>query len=137
MSVQMQPSQLTPADIAQIEKNGQQWVEYSLARDFEGLTSNLLTEDVRLMPPDHPVCLGRAAALDYLKAYPEIQAFSITTDDVTGRADLAIARGSFDITVTMDGQTIRQVGKWLGVNEKTKSGWKITHDTWNADAPLT
>lgn len=136
MSVQMQPAELSPTDIEQIKQSAQRWVQYSLSRDFDGLTSKLLTEDVQLLPPDHPACVGRAESLAYLNDYPTIEDFSVAVVDVTGRADIAVVRGTFDITVNIDGDSTRQIGKWLAGYKKTPSGWLITHDTWNNDAPL-
>jgi ketosteroid isomerase-like protein len=136
MSVEMQPSDITQADRQEIERSVERWIQLSLDRDFEKLIDELCTSDVTLLPPDHPACLGAAESLAYLNEYPEIESFEASVETVHGRGDTAIARGTVDITVKDDGQSINAIGKWLAGYRKTTDGWKVTHDMWNNDAPM-
>ncbi len=136
MSVQMQPADLNSADAEEIRESTRRWVQFALDRDFDGLTNELLAEDIQMMPPDHPLCTGRAACLAYLNEYPKIERFSLPIEDLTGGADIAIVRGTFDITVNIEGNSIDSVGKWLATYRKGSSGWLMVHDQWNADAPM-
>ena len=136
MSVQMQPSDVTQADRDEVEKSLERWVQLSLVRNFEQLVDELLTEDVALLPPDHPACNGRAETLAYLNEYPPIEAFTASVGSFHGRGDMGVGQGTFDITVTVDGASVNATGKWLAVYRKTTDGWKISQDQWNNDAPL-
>lgn len=136
MSVQMQPSDLTQADRDQIAENLDIWIQLCLDRDFERLVDELCTEDVTLLPPDHPACSGRAEALAYLNEYPHMEAFTLSLASLHGRGDTAVGQGTFDITATIDGQSTNAVGKWLAAYRKTTDGWKVTQDAWNNDAPI-
>ena len=135
MSVQMQPSDLTRADRDQIDEHLDIWIQRCLDRDFERLLDELCTEDVTLLPPDHPACSGRAESLAYLNEYPPIEAFTASLTRLHGRGDTAVGQGTFDITVTIDGSSVNSVGKWLAAYRKTTDGWKISNDAWNNDAP--
>jgi len=42
--------------------------------------------------------------------------------DITGRAEIAVVRGTFDITVNIDGDPVRQIGKWLAGYKKIPLG---------------
>jgi hypothetical protein len=54
MSVQMQPSDVTQADLDEFTAHLARWVQLCLDGDFEQLVDKLVTEDVGLLPPDHP-----------------------------------------------------------------------------------
>ena len=67
--------------------------------------------------------------------YPVITQFSAPIESADGRADHAVTRGSFDMTVeTEDGET-RMVGKWLATYREEGGRWRVATDCWNFDAP--
>ncbi len=136
MAVQMQPSDLSRADENDIRTCVKRFVELALARDFTTLVDELATENVVFLPPDHPVCNGRAETLAYLNGYPEMKSFEAPLVEIHGRGDTAVGRGTFDITAIVEGQPTRLVGKWVNAYRKTTSGWRVTHDIWNSDAPI-
>ena len=136
MSVQMQPSDITQADRDQVQAHLDRWIDLCLDRDFETLVDELTTEDVIFLPPDAPICNGRAEALAYMNEYPEIQTFEAALASFHGRGDTAVGRGTFDMTVTVEGESVNAVGKWLASYRKTTDGWKIHQDIWNNDAPM-
>ena len=53
----------------------------------------LCTEDVTLLPPDHPACNGRAEALAYLNEYPHMEAFTASLTSLHGRGDTGVGVG--------------------------------------------
>lgn len=136
MAVRTKTSGVTRADRDQIEQMLDRWVELSLKRDYDALLDEICTDDVTLMPPDHPVCKGRDQALAYLNGYPEIEAFTADVTSIQGLGDQALVEGTFDITVDDGGKSVNAVGKWLGAYRKAADGWKMTHDAWNNDAPV-
>jgi ketosteroid isomerase-like protein len=136
MSVQMQPSDLTQADRDEVDGHIDTWVRLSLDRDFEQLVDKLATEDVMLLPPDHPACNGKAEALAYLNDFPEIVAFTASLTSFHGRGDTAIGQGVFDLVIKIDGESKHSIGKWLTSYRKTTDGWKIQQDMWNSDEAM-
>ena len=132
--VQPQPIGLSPGDMDAIQAYTDEWVSQCLDRDWDALVERL-TDDVVLMPPDEPAVIGKAAAADFLEAYPIITALSLSIDSADGRADHAAIRGSFGLTVeTEDGET-QMVGKVLATYRKEGGRWRMATECWNLDAP--
>jgi uncharacterized protein (TIGR02246 family) len=123
-------------DVAQIRALTEEWVRASLAGDWSGVAA-LLTDDAVLLPPDHPIVEGRAAATAYLEAFPTIRSFTSDVVAADGRGDFAWARGTFVLGVEPEpGQTQTLRGKWSATYRKGADGrWLGTSDTWNLDAP--
>ena len=133
--VQPQPIGLSPEDKDAIQAYTDEWVSQCLDRDWDALVERL-TDDVVFMPPDEPAVVGKAAAADFLEAYPIMTRFSVNIESADGRADLATIRGSFDMTVeTEEGET-RMVGKGLATYRKEGGRWRMATDCWNLDAPV-
>ncbi len=133
--VQPQPIGLSLEDRDALQAYAEEIVSQCLDRDFDPLVERL-TDDVVLMPPDEPAVIGKAAAADFLEAYPIITAFSFTIESADGRADHAAVRSSFDLTVeTEDGET-RMVGKVLATYRKEGGRWRVATQCWNLDAPV-
>ena len=133
--VQPQPIGLSPADRDALQAYVDKFVSQCLDRDWDALVERL-TDDVVFMPPDEPAVVGKAAASDFLEAYPIMTAFSVSIESVDGRPDLAAVRGSFDLTVeTEDGES-RMVGKVLVTHRKEEGRWRLATQCWNLDAPV-
>ena len=77
-----------------IEKD---WVEAALAGDWDASMA-LCTDDFVYLPPDHPILNGKEEAKAFFAAFPAIVEFSQSLDEATGSTDLAVLRGSFDLT---------------------------------------
>ena len=135
MGVQMQPSDLTQADRDEVNEHLARWIQACKDRDWDQLLDQLVTEDVIFLPPDDPICNGRAEVRAYLEEFPEILEFAASLTSFHGRGDMAIGQGTFDFTVSVDGESVNAIGKWLASYRKTTDGWKIVQDIWNNDSP--
>ncbi len=132
--VQPQPIGLSSEDRDALQALSDRSVSLVLDRDWDAFLE-LLTDDVVFLPPDEPAVIGKAAAADFLNAYPIITAYRSTIESADGRADLATIRGSFGLTVeTEDGET-QMVGKWLNTYRKEGGRWRGATNCWNLDAP--
>ncbi|MFQ6046130.1 MAG: YybH family protein [Gemmatimonadales bacterium] len=96
----------------------------------------LFTVDGVEMPPNEPIRVGRDAIA--AAQLPTVMAFTLTGEETDGMGDLAYDRGTFQITLTMEGMTepISDNGKYLVLLRKQSDGsWLITHSIWNSDNP--
>ena len=135
MSVQPQPIGLSPEDREALQAYIDEFVGQCLDRDFDPLVERL-TDDVVLLPPDQPAVLGKGAAADFFEDYPVIRLFSAPIESADGRADLAVLRGTVDMTVEAEEEgEARIVGKWLATYRKEGGRWRMATDCWNLDAP--
>jgi ketosteroid isomerase-like protein len=89
------------------------------------------------MPPDQPIVQGRDAALAWFESFPTLTEFSGAVEQVDGRSDLAVSRGTYAMSFEVDGGTQSVTGKWLAVWRKQPDGsWLLAVDAWNNDHPL-
>ena len=133
--VQPQPIGLSSEDRDALQAYIDEYVSQCLDRDWDALVERL-TDDVVFMPPDEPAVIDKAAAADFLNAYPIITAFSSTIESADGRADHAAIRSSFDLTVETEDDETRMVGKGLITHRKEGGRWRVATQCWNLDAPM-
>ena len=113
-----------------------EWTQAGLARDWDKSLS-LCTNDVVYMVPDQPALRGRAALRAWLEQFPKIVKFTQTVDAVAGHESLAVARGSADLTVESEGQSVQNVNKWLCCMQKQPDGsWQASAVCFNWDKPM-
>ena len=128
---------LTAADRSRlgeiIEKD---WVEAALAGDWDASMA-LCTEDFVYLTPDHPILNGKEEAKAFFDAFPAIVEFSQSLDEATGSTDLAVLRGSFDLTIRSEGQEVSGKGKFLCTTVKQDGEWLVSAACFNWDAPPT
>ena len=135
MSVQPQRIGLSPEDRDALQALTDRLVSLSLDRGWEALLE-LLTDDVVFLPPDEPAVIGKAAAADFLNAFPIITQYSATIESADGSADHAVVRSSWEGTLeTEEGET-RMVGKRLATYRKEGGRWRVATNCWNRDAPV-
>ncbi len=132
--VQPQPIGLSQEDRDAIQAYTDEWVSQCLDRDWDALVERL-TDDVVFLPPDEPAVIGKAAAADFFAAYPVITLFSAPIESTDGRADLAVLRGTVDMTVQAEEGEARMVGKGVGTYRKEGGRWRGATNCWNLDAP--
>ncbi len=132
--VQPQPIGLSPEDREALQAYIDEFVSQCLDRDFDPLVERL-TDDVVLLPPDQPAVIGKGAAAVFFEDYPVITLFSAPIESADGRADLAVLRGTVDMTVETEEGEARIVGKWLATYRKEGGRWRMATDCWNLDAP--
>ena len=99
------------------------------------------TDDPRVLAPDAPIALGWEAShalFTKLEALPGYSlAWSPTTADVGGAADLGYTIGTYHMTLPdTDGNTVEIDGKYLSLWRRQPDGsWKIAVDMFNTDGP--
>jgi len=132
------PAALSDDDVAAVTAMTVTYVEQTLAGDFAGV-SGLFTDDAMIFPPNEPAVSGRAAIEAYLEAYPTITEFEADVVEVSGVGDMAVARGTYLITATVEGMPnpINDTGKWMTTSVRQADGsWLSTRQMWNSDLPL-
>ena len=127
---------LSDEDVAAISGLSDIHSQVGLAGDWAGWVATC-TDDVVLMPPDQPIVQGRDAALAFLEGFPTLTEFGIAVEQVDGRGDLAVSRGTYAMSFEVDGDTQSVTGKYLAVWRKQPDGsWLMATDAWNLDHPL-
>ncbi len=128
---------LSDADIAAIEEGSAAFVAASNANDWGGVAA-LYTEDAVLMPPNGPAVQGRADIEAFFAAFPPFSGFTLNPVEIDGRGDLAFVRGTFSMTIEMEGMpAVQETGKYIEIRRKQEDGsWLLAVDTFNSDTPL-
>lgn len=129
---------LTDEDIAAIRASTESFVQAWESRDFDTLMA-LYTEDAILMPPNASLVQGRAARQAFIENFPPVKEISLTIEEIDGRGDLAYVRGTYSMTIEMQGapEPIQDIGKYIEIRVKQPDGsWLISRDIFNSDLPL-
>ena len=95
----------TKSDDDAIRKQSKAWVEALAAQDSEKVAS-MYTKDAVVLPPEMKPVVGRVAIEKHFKGFPKADALSVDITELDGRDDLAVARGSWSLTIgdtTMNG----------------------------------
>lgn len=126
----------TAEDEAAVRQNLDDYTALTMARDWDGIVALYAPEAVRFAPNEPPV--PYAAMRGWLEAYPAITAFEAPTTTLDASGDLAVATGTFALTLTLPGvpEPINDNGKWFVVLKKQGDGtWKRTFDGWSSNNP--
>lgn len=126
---------LSTVDHEAIRTVSDRFSQLFLARDFDSLV-RLYTEDAVLMPPHQPAVRGQAALRSWLPSFPRVSRFSLTIEEIDGRADIAYVRGVYSMTLHPDGSpdSIDDVGKYVEIRRRQADGsWLIATDIFNSD----
>lgn len=130
-------STLSDADRAGVTKASGEWFAAVQAKRPERLSA-LYAPDVVLMPMNSPTISGREAVVEYFTKFPPISNLKHTITEIEGRDDLAIARGTFAMDLTIPGlpKPVREQGKYIEVWRRQSGGaWVIWRDIFNSDVP--
>ena len=112
------------------------WTAAFLAQNWDKALA-MCAPDIVYMPADHPVLRGHAALRAWLDQFPRILKFAQPLEALEGQGALAIARGTFAVTVDVGGKPVENTGKVLCGLEKNASGrWVAKAVCWNWDRPL-
>ena len=130
-------STLTAEDRESIRRMTEEgWTAAGLAQDWDKAIA-MCAPDIVYMPADHPVLRGHAALRAWFDQFPRIVKFSQPLDALEGQGTLAMARGTFAVTVDVGGKLIENTGKVLVCWTKDDSGrWLAKAVCWNWDRPL-
>jgi ketosteroid isomerase-like protein len=109
------------------------WTGSIVARDWNR-TLEMCAADVVYMPPDQPALQGRDALRQWLEQFPPIQKFTQPIDTIDGSGDVAMMRGTFEITMDQGGQPFMNTGTVLAFVQKDPSGtWLVKSVSFNWD----
>jgi uncharacterized protein (TIGR02246 family) len=115
---------------AQIEKMDQAWQKAYNAGDAAGVTA-LYSKDAKVMAPGAEPASGTSAIQALFEADVKQGAKNtLTTEDVTGSGDYALATGKW-VATSADGKHLDH-GQYMTFYKKAGGGWKIYRDTWNS-----
>jgi ketosteroid isomerase-like protein len=105
------------------------------ARDLDALLS-LYDPNATVLPPHAPAASTQNDVRNLFEALMALEPkkFQINTTHIEEAGDLAVATGTFAVTL----RNIEDRGKFLAVWRRTRKGeWRLFYDTWNSDLPPT
>ena len=126
---------LTDQDIAAIRGTMDPYIQACIDADWDRMLS-FCTDDIVFMPPDAPMAEGRTAVRAHMETLPDIKAFTGNFTHIEGRGELASARGTFAMTVEVEGNDVAATGKFVDTFRKAPdNSWLYTSVIWNNDNP--
>jgi len=129
---------LSEEDVVVIRETAVAYHEAAVAKDWDAV-AEFYTEDAMIMPPNQPVVQGRAAIAGWYASFPPVTEVELRIVEIDGRGDLAYARGTYVLTIAVEGvsEPITDRGKNLAIWRKQVDGsWQMAIDTFNSDVPL-
>lgn len=134
LGCQSPPAEISEADKTAIRAQIDTYVRTALSGDLEAW-GNTLAEDAVLMPPTGTPISGRRAAVEWLKAFPQLTAFTVDVGELTGSGDVAYARGTYTLTAKLpDGSSIIDGGGFLDIHRRASDGtWPYTRLMFHSD----
>jgi len=129
---------LTDVDIAAIRVSTESFAQAWQSGDFDTLIA-LYTEGAILMPPNAPLAQGEAAIRAFMENFPPVREASLTIEEVDGLKGMAYVRGTYSITIELEGvpAPIQDTGKYIEIRRKQEDdSWLIAIDIFNSDLPL-
>lgn len=130
-------SELSQRDQDAVRAQINKYVQAALAADWD-TWGTTLAADVYYSPPNLAPLAGRDAAVAWAKTFPKITGLTVNADEVTGRGDLAYARGTYALNVTLpDGSPMTERGSFLQVHRRQPDGtWPYTHAMYHSTDAL-
>jgi len=130
------PAGLSADDEAAIRAVDAAWERGATAGDGNAVAA-LYSSDATLLPPGEDSYKGEAAKkywMDYFGSYAGPT--KLSTASVEGRGDLAVAVGTYKMTMTEKKPGAKPLptedGKYIEVLKKQADGsWKLVYDIWN------
>ena len=128
---------LTQADKDAVRAEIEKYRQAGLAADWNAW-GNTLTADVVVSPVNHATMTGREAAVAWVKTFPKLTDFTVTIDEVSGRDDLAYARGRYALAFILpNGSPGSERGAFLQLHRRQSDGsWPYTHLMFHSSEPL-
>jgi len=113
------------------------YVKASLAGDVKAIVA-LYTNDAMEMPPNSPAVKGHDAIEAYYRqqmAAGKLTSFTIDHLDVQAVGDHGYDVGTYKQSVTMNGKTMDDTGKYIVVARREGASWKVAYVVYNSDLP--
>ena len=134
---QREAMEISQADKAAVQATIDKYVETAIAANWDAW-GQTLTSDVFYSPPNLAPMKGRDAAVAFGKTFPKIVSLTPSVHEITGRGDLAFARGSYTLVVTLpDGKPMTERGVFLEIHRRQPDGsWPYTHLIYHSSEPL-
>ena len=124
---------LTDQDVAALNEMIAESVPLILAEDWDRWLDTF-TEDMILLPAGSPMISGKEAAKAFLAEFPHLVGFTSTPEQIDGRGDYAAIRGSYTMTMEVEGEQVKDKGKWVATCRRGDDGkWRGVWDMWNSD----
>ena len=128
----------TSADDQAIRTKVDLWHQLMKAKDAAGIAA-LYTEDGAVMPPNAPIGLGHEPIEQTWKNLVETPGFELKILPeqivISSSGDMALDRGTYQLTVAPSGEAISDTGKYVVVWRKIDGDWKAAADIFNSDLP--
>ena len=126
---------LSPQDMAAIQRCHEEFSRSMVARDFE-TAARTYDENAVLMPSNHPAVRGRNAIKEWMAGFPPISQFKVGIEEGDAQGDLAYVRGPFSMVFQPEGAPgpTEEIGKYLEVRKRQPDGsWLLIVDMFNSD----
>ena len=126
------------ADEQAIRGQVDHWLKLVKAKDAAAI-AELYAENGAVMPPNAPIGKGRAAIQQTWASMMGTPGFGLTFVPeqiiVSSSGDMALDRGTYNLTLATDGTTQTDTGKYVVVWRKIGGEWKAAADIFNSDGP--
>jgi uncharacterized protein (TIGR02246 family) len=128
----------TAADEQAIRGQVDHWLQLVKAKDAAGIAA-LYTDDGAVMPPNGPIAKDHAAIQKTWASMLQTPGFDLTFTPeqivVSQSGDMALDRGTYQLTVAPAGKPQHDTGKYVVVWRKVDGTWKAAADIFNSDLP--
>jgi len=114
----------------------EEWVQGCVRQEWNRCL-DIMSDDYVYMVPDQPALRGKAEAQAFFDAFPQISQMSQSLEVVGGTQDMAVARGTYELSMDVDGTQMSGTGKFLSTATLKDDKWLFTSACFNWDAPPT
>jgi uncharacterized protein (TIGR02246 family) len=119
-----------------IRKQVSHWLELVKAKDAAAI-AELYTQDGAVMPPNAPISKGHAAIQKTWASIMNTPGFDLFISPeqivLSSSGDMALDRGTYQLTVAPSGKAQHDTGKYVVVWRKIGNEWKAAADIFNSD----
>ena len=125
---------LTEHDLAAIRAAIEEDAAAVRRADWDAIT-RMFTADAIRFPPNRAPIRGRAAMRVWLQAFPPLEDFAITADEIAGGDGLAFVRGTYAMTIAGPAR-VTDRGHYMGLMRQQPDGsWLWTTDMAVSELP--
>lgn len=130
---QTKGSKASGGDIRTAIEAASKGFEEALSKGQAAKIADMYAEGARVMPPNGPMVQEQKKIQEFWQGFINSGAkLSLSTSDVEAQGNVAIEVGTY-VMISPDNK--RDLGKFVVVWKRHKSGWKLATDIWNSDLP--